>query len=147
MPPAAEVFQFDHGVYAIDESYPFYLLPPGVQKDIQAQTDDIELHFNIPAEMATYRMILVPHYELVRSLKERFGEEGYRKRVRSRETKALAKKIDEEGLQQPPVLDEGISRALALAWLGWDMPYFTIDEMMELEPPVYIPTLEGRHRK
>jgi hypothetical protein len=40
-----------------------------------------------------------------------------------------------------------VKRALALALLGWDMPYFTIDESIDMPAPVFIPTLDARRRR
>lgn len=145
--PTGEIYTFDRKPYEAGRSYRFHELPEGVQEDVLVQADDIELHANTSVDAATYRLILVPNAELVRTLKERFGEDDYNKRLRSKAVRTLAKKIDQEGLQQPPVLDEGIHRALALALLGWDMPYFTLDEMLDLPEPVFIPTLDGWRRR
>jgi hypothetical protein len=145
--PTGETYTFDRKPYEVGQSYRFAQLPQGVQEDIMVQADDIELHAGTPVDAATYRLILVPHSEVVRTLKERFGEDDYNKRLRSKAVRTLAKTIEQEGLQQPPVLDEGIHRALALALLGWDMPYFTLDEMLDLPEPVFIPTLDGWRRR
>lgn len=145
--PTGEVYQFEGKPYEVGQSYYFDNLPKGVQNDIRVQADDIELHTSMSPESAIYRLILVPHSEVVRTLKERFGKGEYNKRLRSKRVRDLAKTIEREGLQQPPVLDEGIHRALALALLGWDMPYFTLEEMIGAPEAAFIPTLEGWRRR
>jgi hypothetical protein len=138
-----EAYRFDNKSYVIGESYSFNDLPKGVRKDALSQNDDIEAHYGRSARTVTYKLVMVPHQELVRMLQERFGERGYSKRVHDPDLIAFARQIEREGLQQPPVADEGWHRAFALAYLGWDMPYFMVDEPIEMPGPTFIPTLDG----
>lgn len=140
-----ETYQFEGKPYVVGESYHFHELPKGVRKDVLSQSEDIEAHYGRTAKSATYRLIMVPRQELVRMLQERFGEKEYSKMLHDPDLIAFARQIEREGLQRPPALDEGWRRAFALAYLGWDMPYFTVDEPLDMPEPTFIPTLEG-HR-
>lgn len=141
---STEVHRFEGKVYVIGESYTFSQLPKGVQKDVLSQSDDIEAHYGRSARSAIYRLVMVPHGNVVRMLQDHFGEDAYAKMVRDPKLVAFAHRIEREGLQQPPALDEGWRRAFALAYLGWDMPYFRIEETLEMPESTFIPTLEGR---
>ncbi len=142
-----EAYEFGGHDYIVGAPYRFADLPWSVRRDARAQEEDIEVHHNVDFRDATYRLIIVPHEDLVRSLEDRFGEEELTQKLRANTIHALSRKIEKEGLQQPPVVDEGIDRALALVLLGWDMPYFTVDESIEWPvEEMRIPTLEGRRR-
>lgn len=141
-----ETYHFDGKPYVIGRSYSFRDLPKGSRKDALSQDEDIEAHYGRSAKTATYKLVMIPHEELVRMLLERFGEKGYSKRLHDPDLIAFARQIEREGLQQPPVGDEGLRRAFAAAYLGWDLPYFLVEETIEMPGPTFIPTLEGRPR-
>lgn len=141
-----EAYRFGGRTYTVGQSYGFRDLPAAVQRDIVKQEEEIAVRYGMPPEATHYRFIIVPHDELIRLLKEVFGEREYEKRLRDSATREFAHRIDQEGLQHPPVLDEGWRRAFALAYLGWDMPYFVMDEPIEMPEFVNIPTLDGRRR-
>jgi len=141
---STETYRFEGKVYTVGRSYTFSELPKGVQKDVLSQSDDIEAHYGHSARAAAYRLVMVPHESVVQMLQDHFGEETYSKTIRNPKLISFAHQIEREGLQQPPALDEGWRRAFALAYLGWDMPYFTIEEGLEMPNPTFIPTLEGR---
>lgn len=130
--------------YVPGRAYSFHDLPKQVQEDLVAQEEAVEVHHGIPVESGSYRLLMVPHAQLVRTLKERMGEKAYQAALKSSEVKAIAADIEHHGLKSPPVLDEGVKRALALALLGSDMPYFTIDETIPMPPYADMPSLEGR---
>lgn len=109
-----------------------------------ADAEEVMSRFGRDYRALTFRLVIIPNRELVRVLTDRFGEQGFAKRLSERRVQDLASRIEREGLQQPPVLEEGVHRALALASLGWDMPYFLLDEPIQMPSSRYIPTLDGR---
>lgn len=142
-----ESYVFDGRRYRVDEVYPFGQLPKGAQRDARRQDDDIRAHYGVPATAAYYHFVIVPHDELVSALQRRFGESRYAVMLEDPSVIALAREIERHGLQQPPVLEEGWRRALAIAYLGWDLPYFTIDEPIEMPTYADMPTLDGRRTR
>lgn len=140
----ADSYVFDGRRYRIGKLYTFDELPKGVRHDAKLQDDDIRVHYGVPSTGATYRFVLVPHEELVEMLHQRFGEQRYAAMMEDPGVIALAREIQRHGLQQPPILDEGWKRAWAVAYLGWDLPYFTLDEPIEIPPYTNIPSLDGR---
>jgi len=58
----------------------------------------------------------------------------------------LARSIERDGLRYPAVADEGWKRALAIASLGRDLPYFEALEPFDVQFEPMIPTLEGARR-
>ena len=142
-----EAYGFGGHEYIVGQPYRFEDLPWSGRRDARAQAEDIEVHRGVDYRDATYRLTIVPNEDLVNSLEDRFGEEELARKLRMNTIHALSRKIERDGLQQPPVVDEGIDRALALVLLGWDMPYFTVDESIEWPvEEMRIPTLEGRRR-
>lgn len=142
--PGRERYRFGSRYYVVGDAYSWKELPVVVQRDIVAQADEIEARFGRDYRTLRFRLVIIPHAALLRILNVRFGEEGLARRLSDRKVRALAKEIQHEGLQYPPVLEEGIQRALAVAYLGWDMPYFLLDEPIEMPEPRFIPTLDGR---
>lgn len=139
-------YRFGGKPYVVGNSYPWKDLPPQVQKDLASQADEIESRYGRDPRSLQYKLVLVSHPDLIRSLQDRFGEEGFLKRLKEPKTLALARQIDQDGLQYPPVVEQGFRRAFALAYLGWDMPYFMLEEPIDMPSPEYIKTLDGRRR-
>lgn len=138
-----ETYHFENKPYVVGKSYHYHQLPKGVRKDAISQNDDMEAHYGHGARSVTYRLVIVPNQVLVQMLQDRFGEKGYSRRLHDSDQIAFARQIEREGLQQPPIGDEGWNRAMAIAYLGWDMPYFMVDVPIEMPPPTFIPTLDG----
>jgi len=124
------------GVYGYDD------LPPATRRDILAQEDDLQERFGAGARTLHFMLVLVPHTDLVSELRLRYGA-GLEDAMAAPAVTALAHSITRHGLQYPPVGEEGWMRALALAALGIDMPYFEVLEPFEIPGPVAIPTLDG----
>lgn len=141
--PSTEGYRFGSRHYIVGQHYAWRELPATVQHDIVVQADDIEARYGRDPRTLKYQLIKVPHADLVRMLADRFGQSGYSKRIHDPKLVAFAHKIERAGLQYPPVLEEGLQRALALSYLGWDMPYFTLDEPIEMPEHSFIPTLDG----
>ncbi len=144
---STEKYRFGSRDYRPGEDYAFSELPLQVRKDLTVQADDIEARFGHDPKTMHYRLVIIPHDELLEALRARFGEERLRNLGQDREIAALARRIEREGLQNPPVLEEGLKRALATLLLGWDLPYFTLSEPLEMPSTRYISTLDGRLRR
>lgn len=115
-------FRFGDRTYKVGDAYEFEELPEGVQDDVVVQ-----LEFErVPADFR-YRLVVVPHETLMGSLEERYGT-GLGEAIDDQDIADLAENIRARGLQLPPVGDEGWHRALAVAKLGWDLPYFVMEE-------------------
>lgn len=140
--PAAPV-RFGKKDYTVGKRYSWEDLPPAVRKDVENQEEEIESRFGRDPRTLRYRLVIIPHADLVRHLEDRYGAR-YTEKLRDPKVLELARDIDRRGLQSPPVLEKGLRRALAIASLGWDMPYFTVDEPISMPEPTYIPTLDGR---
>ncbi len=141
---STEKYRFGNRDYRPGEDYVWNQLPLQARKDLAIQADDIEARFGHDPKVMHYRLIIIPHDELLEALKARFGEERLRNLDQDREISALARRIEREGLQNPPVLEEGLKRALATLLLGWDLPYFTLSEPLDMPIQRHIPTLDGR---
>lgn len=139
-------YRFGKREYQVGERYTWKELPLEVRRDVDRQQEEIESRYGRDPKTLHYRLVLVSNQDLIRHLKERFGADRYEEKVQQARIKTLADDILAHGLKIPPVLEEGMQRALALARLGWDMPYFTVDEPIEMPEPSYIPTLDGRWR-
>lgn len=138
-----EVYRFGSHDYQVGRTYTYKELPKEVRKDLSAQVDEIESRYGRDPKTLHYRLVMVPYPELVRQLQDRLGAR-YERLLRDPQIAALAQDIEHHGLKSPPVLEEGLKRAMALASLRWDMPYFTIDEPIAMPSPEFIPTLDGR---
>jgi hypothetical protein len=134
---------FDGRTYVVGQAYPWDELPRQVQKDVVVQEEGLELVFGRDPRGLYYELILVPHTEVVRMLEGRFGKERLGRHFQTPSIRRLAEEIEREGLHAPPVEDEGWKRAIALALLGWDMPYFRVATPFEPPWPIEIPALEG----
>jgi hypothetical protein len=141
---STEKYRFGNRDYRPGEDYGWKELPLQVRKDLSVQADDIEARFGHDPKALHYRLVIIPHDELLEALKARFGEGRLANLGEDREISALARRIEREGLQNPPVLEEGLKRALAILLLGWDLPYFTLSEPIEMPTQRHIPTLDGR---
>jgi hypothetical protein len=128
--------------FVFGEVYSYDDLPQATRRDILAQEDDLQARFGTGARTLHFRLVLVPHDDLVRELHLRYGA-GLEDAMAAPEVAALAHSIARYGLQYPPVGEEGWTRALAMAALGSDMPYFEILEPFETGISPAIPTLDG----
>lgn len=143
--PSEPGIQFEGKRYRLNHPYRWEDLPSVTKKDALAQQDDFEAHFGRGARDLLYRLLLIPRADVVKMLEARFGE-GLFQKMRAPEIRKLAESMKKDGLQYPPIVNEGVNRALAAASLGWDLPYFDAIEPFEVEGPTFIPTLEGRRR-
>lgn len=137
---------FERRCYTSGAIYSFYDLPSLSQKDALRQTDDFESHFGHGPESMRFRFLMVPHTDVVRLLEQHYGPE-LPKLMQSAAVRKLAQSIGREGLKYPAVADEGWKRALAIAGLGRDLPYFEILEPFEMPFNPMIPTLEGVRKR
>lgn len=124
------------GIYSYDD------LPQATRRDILAQEDDLQARFGAGARTLHFMLVVVPHADLVRELRLRYGTD-LENAMAAPEVAALAHSIARHGLQYPPVGEEGWTRALAMAALGSDMPYFEVLEPFEAGIAPAIPTLDG----
>lgn len=136
-------FLFEGRKYAPGKTYRWDDLPSVTRHDAKIQSDDFEAHFGRGYRDLDYHLIVVPHAEVMRVLRERYGD-GLERMLRSAEVRRLASLIEKHGLRYPPVHNEGWKRALAIADLGRDLPYFDATLPFGAEPAPFIPTLEGR---
>lgn len=143
--PSEPGITFEGKRYLLNHPYRWDDLPSVTKKDALAQEDDFEAHFGQGARRILYRLIVIPHADVIKMLEGRFGEALFRT-MRSPGIQKLAASMKKDGLQYPPIVNEGVNRAIAAAALGWDLPYFDAIEPFEMEEPVFIPTLEGRRR-
>jgi len=134
---------FERRCYAPGDTYSFFELPSLSQKDARRQAADFEAHFGRKPETMHFRFLLVPHQTVVRLLEQHYGPK-LMEMMDSPAVQKIAQSIQKEGLKYPAVADEGWKRALALAGLGQDLPYFEVVEPIEMPYAAMIPTLEGR---
>jgi hypothetical protein len=137
---------FDAKAYRVGEAYSWGDLPATTRREAIAQDADLEARFGRGAKELFYRFVVVPHPDLLRFLSDRYGPR-LDDALESPEIRELARKIERRGLQHPPVGEDGLERALAVAALGWDLPYFEVVEPFGPMEPVFIPTLEGKRRE
>lgn len=133
---------FERRCYVSGDTYSFFELPSLSQKDAIRQTADFEAHFGHNPQAMHFRFLMVPHQEVVRLLEEHYGPR-LMEMMQSAAVQKIAHSIRKEGLKYPAVADEGWKRALALAGLGQDLPYFEVVEPIEMPYSAMIPTLEG----
>jgi hypothetical protein len=133
---------FERRCYAPGDTYSFSQLPSLSQKDAIRQTDDFEAHFGRNPQSMYFRFLMVPHQEVVRLLEKHYGPK-LTEMMQSAAVQKIAHSIQKEGLKYPAVADEGWKRALALADLGQDLPYFEVVEPLEAPYAAIIPTLDG----
>lgn len=134
---------FERRCYAPGGTYSFFELPSLSQKDAVRQTADFEAHFGRNPQSMSFRFLMVPHQEVVRLLENHYGPK-LKDMMQSAAVQKIAHSIKKEGLKYPAVADEGWKRALALAGLGRDLPYFEVVEPIEMPYAAMIPTLDGR---
>lgn len=139
-----ETLTFAGDLYVVGGYFSWDELPSKTRRDARDQDADLEVAFGRPARDLTYQLIMIPNEDVMRILEERFGDK-FDRHLRSREINKLAHEIDRRGLQYPPVGEEGWKRALAVAKLGWDLPYFQVVSTLE-SPALPIPTLEGNRK-
>jgi hypothetical protein len=137
---------FERRCYEYGSSYPFQQLPAETRRDAKRQTEELEYVFGKPADELIYRFDILQHSELVRMLEHEYGAR-FPERLESPAVRRMATSIEREGLKYPPVVDEGWKRALALAGLGMDMPFFSVIPPVGGDFPVRIPSLEGTRRR
>lgn len=133
---------FERTCYVPAGYYRWEELPAAARRDTENLREEYEYVHGRGPEVLTYQFLVVPHAQLVGVLEREFGED-FDRRVSSPEVKRLARAISKEGLKSPPVDGEGWKRALALASLGLDMPFFMVVPPFGRQDPVFIPTLEG----
>ncbi len=136
---------FERRCYTPGEVYSFNDLPSLSRKDALSQRADFEAHFGRGPETMAFRFLLVPHQEVVRLLHNHYGS-GLEAAMHSQAVKKLSHSIEREGLKYPAVADEGWKRALAMASLGRDLPYFEVLEPFDMPYNPGLPTLEGARR-
>lgn len=137
---------FEGKRYQIHHAYDWKDLPSVNRQDAREQSADFEAHYGRPYRHLSYELIMVPNEELVAMLERRLGP-AYERMAHTPEIKKLMDLIGRHGLRFPPLVDEGWKRAIAVAKLGWDMPYWRVVEPLEFEAdPIGIPTLDGRRR-
>lgn len=142
-PACSPPLLFEGRRYSPGKVYRWDELPSVTRHDAKVQSDDFEAHFGRGYRHLDYRLIVVPHDEVMRVLRERYGDR-LESLMRSAEIRRLAALIEKHGLRYPPLHNEGWKRALAMAVLGRDLPYFDATLPFGAEPAPFIPTLEGR---
>lgn len=133
---------FEGRRYTFGKAYSWEMLPSETQKDALRQAEDIAYVYGRQPEELEYRLDLMPHGELIQVLERVYGADLERK-LQSVDVGRMARSIEERGLLYPPIVDEGWKRALALASLGMDMPFFSVVPPFEMPPPSFVPSLEG----
>lgn len=134
---------FERRCYVPGEVYSFNDLPSHSRKDAIRQVDDFEAHFGHGPESMEFRFLMVPHDDVLRLLSQRYGQK-LKQMMQTEAVRKLAHSIEREGLKYPAVADEGWKRALAIASLGKDLPYFEVLEPFNVSFEPSISTLEGR---
>ena len=137
-------FKFGSKQFVPGEIYSWGDLPSETRHDLLKQTEDLEyIHGRGPRRLE-YRFQVMPHAALMSFLANEY-KEGLEKAMNSRSVASLARSIEQEGLQYPPAVDEGWKRALALASLGMDMPFFgVVPPFLVEEEALFSPAVEGR---
>lgn len=144
VPPA---IMFDGKRYQIHQAYSWRELPSVTRQDAKSQADDFESHYGRSYQDLSYELLLIPHADLVAMLQSRLGA-NYERLAKTPEIKRLMDLIRRHGLRYAPLVDEGWKRAIAVAQLGGDLPYWRVVEPLEFEAdPIGIPTLDGRRRR
>lgn len=134
---------FERRCFIPGNTYSFSDLPSHSQKDAIRQHADFEANFGRSPETMGFRFLLVPHEEVLRLLHQHYGA-GLKKEMHKEAVRKLAHSIEREGLKYPAVADEGWKRALAIASLGRDLPYFEVLDPFDVPFRPAIPSLEGR---
>lgn len=142
---SCEGLVFERKCYVPSEIYRFDELPSTTKRDARKQTEDLELHYGSDPEFLNYRFQVIPHEALHGILERQFGD--LEPVMTSPGIRRLAKSISEEGLKYPALAGEGWKRALAIASLGMDLPYFEPIPRLEYVPEPSFPSLEGRRRE
>ncbi len=124
------------------EIYSWDELPSETRQDLLKQADDIEFIHGRTPDKLQYRFQVMPHADLVAFLTAEYGK-GLEKAMDSRAIASLARSIEREGLKYPPAVDEGWKRALALASLDMDMPFFGVVPPFISEEMLFSPAVEG----
>lgn len=137
---------FERRCYAPGDTYSFSELPSLSQKDARRQAADFEAHFGRSPESMNFRFLMVPYQEVIRLLENHYGPK-MTEMMESSAVQKISRSILREGLKYPAVADEGWKRALALASLGQDLPYFEVVEPIEMPYSVMIPSLEGIRKR
>lgn len=118
-------------------------LPSGTRKDLKEQRADVEFVHGAEPEELLYTFRVMPHDDLVVELNKRYGP-GLEHEMKRREVADLARSIKRSGLRNPPAIDEGWRRALAIASLDMDMPFFAVVPPIMPESEFFRPAVEGR---
>lgn len=138
---------FEGKRFQIHHPYAWNDLPSVNRQDAMDQGSDLEAHYGRSPKNLYYELILIPHEDLVAMLRSRLGV-NYERQAKTPEIKRLMDLIQKHGLRFAPLVDEGWKRAIAVAQLGWDMPYWRVVEPLDFEAdPIGIPTLDGRRRR
>lgn len=138
-----EGIQFGRKCYVPGQVYPFEELPAVAKEDARSQRDDLEfIHGRAPEELL-YNFDVMPHQALLEMLQAKYGPD-WKKAAAAPKIRKIARSIEKNGLESPPLVDEGWDRALALASLGLDMPYFDVPPSVSFQ---FIPTIGRRGGK
>ena len=125
------------------QTYSWDQLPVGTRKDVEAQRADVEYVYGAEPEDLLYAFRIMEHDELLAELRKRYGP-GLEKEMKRRPVADLARSIKRSGLRYPPVIDEGWKRAMAIASLDMDMPFFAVVPPVLPEETMFRPAVEGR---
>jgi hypothetical protein len=123
--------------------YDWQDLPSETRHDLLKQAEDLEYIHGMGPKRLQYRFQVMPHAALMSFLANEY-QDRLEKAMNSRSVASLARSIEREGLQYPPAVDEGWKRALALASLGMDMPFFGVVPPFLSEEALFSPAVEGR---
>lgn len=136
-------FRFGGKQYIPGEIYSWEALPSETRHDLLKQAEDLEYIHGRGPKRLQYRFQVMSHAALMSFLANEY-KEGLEKAMNSRSVASLAHSIEREGLRYPPAVDEGWKRALALASLGMDMPFFGAVPPFLTEEALFSPAVEGR---
>jgi len=125
------------------ETYFWTQLPAGTRRDVEAQRADVEFVHGAEPEELLYSFRIMPHRDLVAELNKRYGP-GLETEMKRRAVVDIARSIKRTGLRNPPVIDEGWKRAMAIASLDMDMPFFSVIPPIMREEAFFRPAVEGR---
>lgn len=106
----------------LDRIYSFDELPESAQAEFLVQFED---DFEFDPDEFRFQMKIVTYEQLTEELDDAFGP-NLIDQVEDDYIQKLAADILDNGLQNPPIGNEGVHRKLAHHYLGRDMPRFEI---------------------
>jgi hypothetical protein len=122
--PLTNKFDFQEG-----KVYQYHELPKQIQEDIDVQLEDGEYN----SDDYNYVAQLLEPSQIEEYLHNVFGEYSIGEAIDHPDMKRLIKKIKRDGLDYPPVGNEGNHRALAFYELGLPLPYLNMELKEEWE--------------